>query len=214
MLTTILAAILMAAPPASPTEFDSMNEAAVKALQISYNLSPAYERGGVITKLANGKFAVGVPTTEYAGDHTDIDEDPELYNGAIVATYHTHPCLPTSHVPGMFSPDDLKSARITGHATYIADLCTGNVHRWQPGDSYDAFPFKDGMSRVSALFAPQVAYGKTVGHITVNGVAQEVVEQQPRPKGESWDQENLKKNDRGCPTAIFAAPDGDLVQCP
>lgn len=31
---------------------------------------------------------------------------------------------------------------------------------------------------------------------------------------QSWDQENLKKNDHGCPTAIYVAPDGVLQQCP
>lgn len=30
---------------------------------------------------------------------------------------------------------------------------------------------------------------------------------------QSWDQENLKKNDKGCPTAIFVAPNGNLTQC-
>lgn len=30
---------------------------------------------------------------------------------------------------------------------------------------------------------------------------------------QSWDQENLKRDDRGCPTAIFVAPRGELVQC-
>ncbi len=30
----------------------------------------------------------------------------------------------------------------------------------------------------------------------------------------SWDQENLKRNDRGCPSSVFVAPNGaDLVQC-
>lgn len=32
--------------------------------------------------------------------------------------------------------------------------------------------------------------------------------------GGSWDQENLKRNDHGCPTAIFIAPEGNLIQCP
>ena len=31
---------------------------------------------------------------------------------------------------------------------------------------------------------------------------------------QSWDQENLKRNDHGCPTAIFIAPNGVLEQCP
>jgi hypothetical protein len=30
---------------------------------------------------------------------------------------------------------------------------------------------------------------------------------------QSWDQANLKRNDSGCPTAIFVAPDGNLSQC-
>jgi hypothetical protein len=30
---------------------------------------------------------------------------------------------------------------------------------------------------------------------------------------QSWDQENLKRNDHGCPTAIFIAPHGNLEQC-
>lgn len=32
-------------------------------------------------------------------------------------------------------------------------------------------------------------------------------------KSQSWDQENLKKNDSGCPTAIYDAPNGNLRLC-
>lgn len=31
---------------------------------------------------------------------------------------------------------------------------------------------------------------------------------------QSWDQETLKRNDHGCPTAIYVAPGGELTQCP
>lgn len=31
---------------------------------------------------------------------------------------------------------------------------------------------------------------------------------------QSWDQANLKRNDAGCPTAIYVAPGGTLEQCP
>jgi hypothetical protein len=30
---------------------------------------------------------------------------------------------------------------------------------------------------------------------------------------QSWDQENLKRNDKGCPNAIYIAPNGKLEQC-
>jgi hypothetical protein len=31
---------------------------------------------------------------------------------------------------------------------------------------------------------------------------------------QSWDQENLKRNDSGCPTSIYIAPGGNLQLCP
>lgn len=31
--------------------------------------------------------------------------------------------------------------------------------------------------------------------------------------GQSWDQENLKRDDAGCPTAIYVAPGGELEEC-
>jgi len=34
------------------------------------------------------------------------------------------------------------------------------------------------------------------------------------PKSMSFDQENLKKHDSGCPTAVYTVIDGELVQCP
>jgi hypothetical protein len=34
-----------------------------------------------------------------------------------------------------------------------------------------------------------------------------------RSAGQSWDQANLKRNDHGCPTAVFVAPNGELVEC-
>jgi hypothetical protein len=32
-------------------------------------------------------------------------------------------------------------------------------------------------------------------------------------KWQSWDQENLKKGDSGCPSSIYIAPNGVLEQC-
>lgn len=50
-------------------------------------------------------------------------------------------------------------------------------------------------------------------------VALEIGAPAPEPrtidlKAWSWDQENLKRYDRGCPTAVFIAPQGELEQCP
>lgn len=35
-----------------------------------------------------------------------------------------------------------------------------------------------------------------------------------RTRAQSWDQENLKRNDTGCPTAIYIVQDGELILCP
>lgn len=35
----------------------------------------------------------------------------------------------------------------------------------------------------------------------------------PNSPAQSWDQENLKRDDHGCPTAIYVAPNGNLEQC-
>lgn len=43
-----------------------------------------------------------------------------------------------------------------------------------------------------------------------------LVSQTPLPHRDpatSWDQANLKQNDHGCPSSVFVAPDGVLVQC-
>jgi hypothetical protein len=34
-----------------------------------------------------------------------------------------------------------------------------------------------------------------------------------RAEWESYDQERLKRSDYGCPTSVYVAPDGDLIQC-
>jgi hypothetical protein len=35
-----------------------------------------------------------------------------------------------------------------------------------------------------------------------------------RTSAQSWDQENLKRNDKGCPGSIYTAPNGELQLCP
>jgi hypothetical protein len=115
----------------SPTTFATMNEAAIFALQNAYLNSHYYEVGGVITRVGD-KFAVGAPRTDWSGDSVEIDDDPADYHGIIVASYHTHPCNSTSHVPAVFSPTDLRSDRSLGHPGYMANLCTGIVTMYDP----------------------------------------------------------------------------------
>jgi hypothetical protein len=67
-----------------------------------------------------------------------------------------------------------------------------------------------------SLFWPAVWYGIGVGLIllVLFGCAAQPLPLPDRPSAASWDQENLKRNDHGCPTAIFIAPEGVLEECP
>lgn len=49
----------------------------------------------------------------------------------------------------------------------------------------------------------------------VFGIAARIMEHQlpHRDPATSWDQDNLKKYDLGCPSSVFIAPHGDLMQC-
>lgn len=146
------------APEPSPTLFNSMEEAAVHAEQLSYNATSAYELGGVITEV-NGKFAIGLPRTDFSGDSlSQIDMDPIHYHGTIVANYHTHPCLPHTHDPSVFSPEDLRSDRSYKSIGFVANFCTGKVMKYDP--SKDVLPDN---SRTKGWAGTQV------GTITVTG---------------------------------------------
>jgi proteasome lid subunit RPN8/RPN11 len=164
------------APANHPREFDTATEAAVRAFSTIYtHISQYYEYGGVIAKRPDGKYVAELPTTEYAGDRTSIDTDPLEYPAGdeIVATYHTHPCLPSSHIPGSFSPDDLKSSREERYPAYMADLCTGNVHYFDP--AVDKSPDEMASRLGAALGGKLPDAGHIVGHFPVSGVSLEAV---------------------------------------
>lgn len=160
-LLVLAALVLFASAPtarAEDTALDSANEAAVVALHAVSTISPYYEYSGVILQRPDGKFVLPIPSTQFAGDSSHSDVDPTSYKAPIVAGYHTHPCLPYSHVPGIFSPQDLRWARVTKTPEYMLDMCTGDVHLYDPA--------------TDKLTPEQVLEGaavRVVGHVPVKG---------------------------------------------
>ena len=130
-MKTVLVSMLLLVPTPAPTTFETMNEAATKALEIAYHYSHYYELGGVITKI-DGRYAVGMPSTDWSGDSVELNMDPLKYKGEVVASYHSHPCNSTTHVPAVFSPADLHEDRSYRLPGYIADFCTGIVTVFDP----------------------------------------------------------------------------------
>lgn len=171
MRSLLLALVLTAPAMASsgqPMEFKSAGEAALYALQEAADLSPYYEYAGVILRSPTGSYVFTDPETMYRGDQSSFDDDPaDNPDGyTMVAWYHTHPCLPISHVPGKFSETDLQSSRSARSEAYMADLCTGNVHAWMPGVDVD--PYLEQPVILQRL-APALTAGRLFGHINVTG---------------------------------------------
>jgi hypothetical protein len=151
---------------ADTPEFATLTEAAMAGLALSAQTSPYYEYGGQILLLPNGKYAYATPETTYEGDHMAVSQDPDDYQrGKIVAHYHTHPCLPYSHIIDKFSDGDLRSYRIVNRPGYMLDMCTGDVHFWAPGDSVDT----RGTFSETTIEVHKTSVGKIVGHIPVPG---------------------------------------------
>lgn len=118
-----------------PPKFCTMERAALVALAATYQISQYYEYGGIVGRDEQGMYGASLPDTDYEGDRVEIDQDPDNYNHGItiVATYHTHPCLPRSHIPQLFSVPDLRIAREFNRPAFVANLCNGEVREYVPG---------------------------------------------------------------------------------
>ena len=121
-------------PPQSTSEwktYDSLHEAAVADAKRIAECSVYYECAGEIFK-HDGKFVTGPVHTDYASNHVHVQDDQPTGWG-LAADIHSHPCAPPN-ISQVFSPDDMINA-ITQRvpASYMVDLCTGDVHEFIPG---------------------------------------------------------------------------------
>lgn len=150
--------------------FPTADAAALYVFGKIYERSHFYEYGGVIVKGPTG-YEISTPTTQRHGTDVEFNNDPESFEFPIVASYHTHPCLSNVY-PNVFSPQDLASSRSTHTPGYVLDECTGEVHYWAPGDKYLTLDelLQLGVSPMTLERGVQLAFGKIVGKIVVDGV--------------------------------------------
>ncbi|HTS55226.1 MAG TPA: hypothetical protein VMH26_18305 [Burkholderiales bacterium] len=150
--------------PDSLPAYDTLEEAAMQAALRLYRCSHAYECGAPIGRRPDGKFVVGPASSNYAGDNTGIGHSvPEGWT--LAADIHTHPCLPDSHAPNYFSPEDYSdnlSRKIPG---FMVNLCDGKIHEYIPGVT----PIDELVESVG-IYTTQ---GKIIGTIPVDGKSQE-----------------------------------------
>lgn len=141
--------------------YDTLEEAAVHAEARAYVCSHYYECGGTIAQRPDGRYVVGPVSSDYHGD------DMMIHHGVpagwkLVADFHTHPCLPDSHLPGYFSPQDTMeniAKRITG---FVLDQCTGKVHEFDP------LTMKPDAEQVEGYY---LTAGRVIGQIPVVGTS-------------------------------------------
>lgn len=128
-------------PNLAPDSFDTVREAAVYAGALSYQASDAYEYGGMILKDTKGKYWVTIPYTIESDDSTLINHITHMEGFESVAEFHTHPCLPYTHLPDYFSDPDIASILYWNDVGYITNFCNGHVYEFdgkvdKPGNAY------------------------------------------------------------------------------
>lgn len=141
--------------------YDTLEEAGVHAIERAYKCSHVYECGGPIAKRPDGKFVVGPVLSDEQSDHTTVSHAVP-YPFELAADYHTHPCLPDTHEIAVFSPTDLIGSLSTKTVAFMGDLCTGEVHEFDPATDKP----NDVMIPGADVYT---SAGRVVGHITVDG---------------------------------------------
>lgn len=121
---------LLLEPAVDPRIFDTMDLAAKYALQNAYIHSNIVEYGGAIY-LHKDKYRFAYPVTDRKVASVWIPV--KVYNGwQVVATFHTHPCMPYTHGTQYFSDADVAGSIYDGIPYYMGNLCKGSVNKFDP----------------------------------------------------------------------------------
>lgn len=146
--------------------YPTLEEAGVHAIERAYKCSHVYECGGMIAQRQSDKlYVVGPVSSSMAGDHTHINNNVPIGYKPI-ADYHTHPCLPDSHVVPYFSDSDLAGNLFEHTIGIMGDLCTGKVHLFDPATMKPDQEKPEGTD-------VYVTQGRIIGQIQVEGVSVE-----------------------------------------
>lgn len=120
-------------PVHSMAVFKDLRSAELYAARRAVQCSTVYECGGDIFLTPLGEYVVSRTHSDYAGDELrGIDYNlPESWKA--VADFHTHACLPTTHITDRFSDADATGNTAQDTEGVLVDLCTGEVHLFVPG---------------------------------------------------------------------------------
>jgi hypothetical protein len=163
-------------PALYPEVYGSMDQAAIAGLQHAYEHSMHYEYGGIIVETDKHKFRVAIPDTNWSGDRVSLAYEVEWPGYTAVGDYHTHPCMPFSHYPGVLSPPDTRSNDKGNLIGYMGDMCSGEVRRYTPGVSAMDKTWWEGTDNEQ-----KGSYGDVVGKILLWRLDGPLAEDYPGP---------------------------------
>lgn len=141
--------------------YETANEAAVVLAARLYQCSHVYECSGVIALRPDGRFSNSGVRSDEQGDRVSITKLVP-HGWKIVADVHSHPCLPDSHFPAVFSLEDVSSALMHRTPGYMVNLCTGVVRVFDPLRDSPNDAVLDEVDFYGAI-------GRVVGTIPVDG---------------------------------------------
>lgn len=141
--------------------YETVNEAAVVLAARLYQCSRVYECSGVVALRSDGRYSMSAVRSDEQGDRVSVTKlVPPGWR--IVADVHSHPCLPDSHFPAVFSPEDVSSATMHRIPGYMVNLCTGVVRVFDPAKDSPNDAVLEEVDFYGAI-------GRVVGTIPVDG---------------------------------------------
>lgn len=148
--------------------YETVNEAAVVLAARLYQCSHVYECSGVVALRPDGRYSNSGVHSDEQGDRVSVTKlVPPGWK--IVADVHSHPCLPDSHFPATFSPEDVAAATMHRLPGYMVNFCTGVVRVFDPTKDSPNDAVLEEVDFYGAI-------GRVVGTIPVDGKSVEPVE--------------------------------------
>lgn len=130
-LINLLAGLFLMLPTISVAETYEQTEMAMDGLAQSVQLATLVEYGGIIYRYKGALF-ITHPRTDFKIDAVRLFFNGQLPLGATIeGAYHTHPCA-RGYISSQFSETDKDTAEGYTKPMYMIDLCSGNVHVWDP----------------------------------------------------------------------------------
>lgn len=133
------------------------------------------EYGGLIYQsIKDHSYAITVPITNNKLGGLQVPLWVRIEGYKFVADYHTHVC-DAHYYPQYFSPSDVAGNKHIHDIGFMADLCNGNVHEFNPAKDVSNDVSVEGIDDASGeATVAHITGGRIVGHFPVTPTPQSI----------------------------------------